>query len=212
MHPPEHRCMHQEMINHHQKLMMIYREGFGLRGNGREEREKALKRERESERAKEREREREREREHALCEVCLLVICTVSFKSRVIQSQEIALWRFLAPKVPAGARADVGDSTRSWNGITKYVMKDCAEKLGVQIERENPSVSSAVSVLENVILVQTLMFVYSSSDFVRNDRFIATVRTDSAYARATAFPGQKKHPTCTWTQSTLRGKVAFFVV
>ena len=71
MHPPEHRCMHQEMINHHQKLMMIYREGFGLRGNGREEREKALKRERESERAKERERERERERENMLSAKCV---------------------------------------------------------------------------------------------------------------------------------------------
>ncbi len=70
----------------------------------------------------------------------------------------------MVPKIPSGAKADVGDSVRDWTKITDYVMKKCAEKIGKDVVRQIRSDVPRLSVFGYVILVQMLVFVYSFSD------------------------------------------------
>ena len=62
-------------------------------------------------------------------------------KLRVIISQEIALWKFVATKLDDCVRVDVGDSIQPWNHITEYVMMSIGKKIGEHVELERSQLS-----------------------------------------------------------------------
>lgn len=78
-------------------------------------------------------------------------------KLRVIISQEIALWKFVATKLDDCVRVDVGDSIKPWNHNTEYVMMSIGKKIGEHVELERSQLSDtggcpAVSVIGYVFV------------------------------------------------------------